>query len=101
MLGLPETTPMITRDQVAHAKPDPDLFIAAAAALEVDVRDSMIVGDSTWDMLAARRAGGLGIGLLSGGYGRDELERAHAFRVYAEPADLLVHIDELGVRSRP
>jgi HAD superfamily hydrolase (TIGR01509 family) len=101
MLGLPETTPMITRDQVAHAKPDPDLFIAAAAALEVDVRDSMIVGDSTWDMLAARRAGGLGIGLLSGGYGRDELERAHAFRVYEEPADLLVHIDELGVRPRP
>ena len=101
MLGLPETTPMITRDQVAHAKPDPDLFIAAAAALQVDVRDSLIVGDSTWDMLAARRAGGLGIGLLSGGYGRDELERAHAFRVYEEPADLLVHIDELGVRPRP
>jgi phosphoglycolate phosphatase-like HAD superfamily hydrolase len=69
--------------------------------LEVDVRESMIVGDSTWDMLAARRAGGLGIGLLSGGYGRDELERAHAFRVYDEPADLLVHIDELGVRPRP
>lgn len=101
LLGLPETTPMITRDQVAHAKPDPDLFLAAAAKLEVDVRESMIVGDSTWDMLAARRAGGLGIGLLSGGYGRDELERAHAFRVYEEPADLLVHIDELGVRPRP
>jgi HAD superfamily hydrolase (TIGR01509 family) len=101
MLGLPESTPMITRDQVAYAKPDPDLFLAAAAALEVDVRDSLIVGDSTWDMLAARRAGGLGIGLLSGGYGRDELERAHAFRVYDEPADLLVHIDELGVRPRP
>lgn len=101
MLGLPESTPMITRDQVAHAKPDPDLFLAAAATLEVDVRNSMIVGDSTWDMLAARRAGGLGIGLLSGGYGRDELERAHAFRVYDEPADLLVHIDELGVRPRP
>jgi phosphoglycolate phosphatase-like HAD superfamily hydrolase len=72
---------MITRDQVAHAKPDPDLFIAAAATLNVDVRESLIVGDSTWDMLAARRAGGLGIGLLSGGYGRNELERAHAFRV--------------------
>jgi HAD superfamily hydrolase (TIGR01509 family) len=101
LLGLPETTPMITRDQVTHAKPDPDLFLAAAAALEVDVRDSLIVGDSTWDMLAARRAGGLGIGLLSGGYGRDELERAHAFRVYDEPGDLLIHIDELGVRPRP
>ena len=100
MLGLPATTPLITRDQVAWAKPDPDLFLAAAAALDVDIRYGMIVGDSTWDMLAARRAGGLGIGLLSGGYGRDELERASAFRVYEDPADLLLHIDELGVRQR-
>jgi HAD superfamily hydrolase (TIGR01549 family) len=101
MLGLPPTTPLITRDQVAWAKPDPDLFLAAAAALDVDIRHGMIVGDSTWDMLAARRAGGLGIGLLSGGYGRDELERAGAYRVYADPADLLDHLDEVGVRRDP
>jgi phosphoglycolate phosphatase-like HAD superfamily hydrolase len=56
------------------------------------------VGDSIWDLLAARRAGALGIGLLSGGYGREELERAGAYRVYADPADLLLHLDEVGVR---
>jgi HAD superfamily hydrolase (TIGR01509 family) len=100
MLGLPETTPMVTRDQVAWAKPDPDLFLAAADLLGIDVARTMIVGDSTWDMLAARRAGGLGVGLLTGGYGREELERASAFRVYDDPSDLLLHADELGVRSR-
>jgi phosphoglycolate phosphatase-like HAD superfamily hydrolase len=100
MLGLPETTPMVTRDQVAWAKPDPDLFLAAADLLGVDVARTMIVGDSTWDMLAARRAGGLGVGVLTGGYGREELERASAFRVYDDPRDLLLHADELGVRSR-
>jgi phosphoglycolate phosphatase-like HAD superfamily hydrolase len=47
---------------------------------------------------AARRARALSISLLSGGYGRDELERAGAYRVYEDPADLLAHVDELGLR---
>jgi phosphoglycolate phosphatase-like HAD superfamily hydrolase len=59
----------------------------------------MVVGDSVWDLLAARRAGALGVGVLSGGYGEDELIRAGAYRVYADPADLLAHLDELGVRQ--
>jgi phosphoglycolate phosphatase-like HAD superfamily hydrolase len=100
-LGVQETTPVITRDQVAHAKPDPDLFLAAAARLGVDISHAVVVGDSVWDLLASRRAGSLGIGLLSGGYGQDELERAGAYRVYEEPADLLRHLDEVGVRSDP
>jgi HAD superfamily hydrolase (TIGR01509 family) len=99
MLGLPEDAPMITRDLVRHAKPDPDLFLAAAALLRVETRDAWVVGDSVWDLLAARRAGALGIGLMSGGYGREELERAGAYRVYADPADLLARADELGVRD--
>ena len=99
MLGLPEDTPMITRDMVRRAKPDPDLFLAGAALLNVDVRHAMVVGDSVWDLLAARRAGALGIGVLSGGYGREELERAGAFRVYSDPADMLLRLDELGVRQ--
>ena len=78
MLGLPPDTPLITRDQVRHAKPDPDLFLAAADLVGADVRNFFVIGDSTWDLLAARRAGTLGIGLLAGGYGRDELERAGA-----------------------
>jgi HAD superfamily hydrolase (TIGR01509 family) len=99
LLGLPEDTPMITRDQVRHAKPDPDLFLAAAAKVGVDIRHAIVVGDSVWDLLAARRAGALGVGLLSGGYGSDELERAGAYRVYNDPADLLAHLDEIGIRQ--
>ena len=90
--------PVITRDQVDYAKPDPDLFLAAAKRLGVDISDSVVVGDSVWDLLAAQRARTLGVGLLSGGYGRDELERAGAYRVYQDPADLLKHLDEVGVR---
>jgi len=67
--------------------------------LEVETRHAMVVGDSVWDLLAARRAGALGVGLLSGGYGREELERAGAYRVYADPAEMLARIDELGVRT--
>ena len=99
LLGLGKDAPIITRDLVRHAKPDPDLFLAAAEKLGVDISDSVVVGDSIWDLLAARRARALGVGLLAGGYGREELERAGAYRVYNDPADLLRHLDEVGVRS--
>ena len=98
MLELPPDTPLVTRDQVRYAKPDPDLFLAAANLIGVDIRDSIVVGDSVWDLLAARRAQALGIGVLSGGYGREELIYGGAFRVYEDPRDLLAHLDEVGVR---
>ena len=98
LLGVGEDVPIITRDLVRHAKPDPDLFLAAAEKLGIAIGDSVVVGDSIWDLLAARRARALGVGLLSGGYGREELERAGAYRVYNDPADLLKHLDEVGVR---
>src|SRR5207247_9981758 len=98
-LGVAAGVPLVTRDQVAHAKPDPDLFLAAAERLGVSIGDSVVVGDSVWDLLGARRARALGVGLLSGGYGREELERAGAYRVYNDPGDLLLHLDEVGVRS--
>jgi len=98
LLGLPLDSPLVTRDEVRYAKPDPDLFLTAAARIGVDIRDSFVVGDSVWDLLAARRARALGIGLLSGGYGREELLYAGAFRAYEDPADLLTHLDEVGVR---
>jgi HAD superfamily hydrolase (TIGR01509 family) len=98
-LGVdPHRAPVVTRDMVEHAKPDPDLFLAAAERLEKPIESACVVGDSVWDMLAARRAGALGVGLLSGGYGDDELVRASAYRVYEDPADLLEHIDEVGGR---
>jgi|SRR5690606_9169144 len=99
MLGVdPASTPVVTRDMVKYAKPDPDLFLAAAELLGQPIESACVVGDSVWDMLAARRAGALGVGLLSGGYGEDELVRASAYRVYEDPADLLKHIDEVGGR---
>jgi len=91
-------TPVVTRDQVKYAKPEPDLFLTAAYRLGVSIEVASVVGDSVWDMLAARRARSLGIGLLSGGYGPEELERAGAYRVYEDPADLLKHLDEVGGR---
>ncbi|GEP11236.1 HAD family hydrolase [Methylobacterium gnaphalii] len=94
----PERVPVVTRDMVKYAKPDPDLFLAAAEKLGKGIETAVIVGDSIWDMLAARRCRGLGVGLLSGGYGADELERAGAVRVYEDPADLLTHLDEVGGR---
>ena len=99
MLTIPPGVPVITRDQVDYAKPNPDLFLAAADALGVPPTNCFVVGDSVWDLLAAQRAGALGIGLLSGGYGREELERAGAYRVYEDPRDLLRHTDELGIRA--
>lgn len=98
-LGVPEGVPVITRDLVRHAKPDPDLFLAAAERLGMPIEASVVVGDSIWDLLAARRARALGVGLLAGGYGRAELETAGAYRVYDDPADLLNHLDEIGVRG--
>jgi HAD superfamily hydrolase (TIGR01509 family) len=101
LLHISPDVPVITRDQVDRAKPDPDLFLAAAKGLGVPVHQSIVVGDSVWDLLAARRASALGVGLLSGGYGQDELSAAGAYRVYQDPADLLRHLDEVGVRSIP
>jgi len=99
LLGVPADVPVVTRDDVRWAKPNPDLFLTAAERLGVQVADSVVVGDSVWDLLAARRAKALGVGMLSGGYGREELERAGAYRVYDDPADLFRHLDEVGVRS--
>jgi HAD superfamily hydrolase (TIGR01509 family) len=99
-LGVdPGKVPVVTRDQVRHAKPDPDLFITAAERLGIDIQNSLVIGDSIWDMLAAQRCRALGVGVLSGGYGQQELESAGAFRVYEDPADLLKHIDEVAARS--
>jgi HAD superfamily hydrolase (TIGR01549 family) len=100
-LGIdPDTTIVVTRDQVRFAKPDPDLFIEAAKRLDIPIESAIVVGDSIWDMLAAARCRALGVGLLSGGYGQDELERSSALRVYEDPADLHRHLDEVASRTR-
>lgn len=100
-LGVdPDTSVVVTRDQVRFAKPDPDLFLEAARRLGCPIERAIVVGDSIWDMLAAARCRALGVGLLSGGYGQDELERSGALRVYEDPADLHRHLDEVASRAR-
>jgi HAD superfamily hydrolase (TIGR01549 family) len=94
----PDTAAVVTRDMVKYAKPDPDLFIAAAEKLGKPIDTAVVIGDSIWDMLAAVRCKALGVGLLSGGYGTDELRASGAIRVYEDPADMLRHIDEVGGR---
>jgi HAD superfamily hydrolase (TIGR01549 family) len=100
LLDIGPDAKVVTRDDVEHAKPDPDLFLAAAERLGLDASSCFVIGDSVWDLLAAQRARALGVGVLSGGYGREELGSAGAYRVYEDPADLLEHIDEVGVRRR-
>ena len=96
-LGVPLGTVVVDRGEVRRAKPEPDLFLACQERLGVAIADVYVVGDAVWDLLAARRAGMLSVGLLSGGYGEDELRAAGAFRVYRDPAELLVSLDELGI----
>jgi HAD superfamily hydrolase (TIGR01509 family) len=96
-IGLPETPPYLSSADVSAAKPHPDMVLTAAERLEAAPEQCVVVGDAIWDLLAARRAGMLGVGVLCGGYSREELERAHAFRVYQDPADLHASLDELGI----
>jgi HAD superfamily hydrolase (TIGR01509 family) len=96
VLHVPDGLVVVDRGEVARAKPEPDLFLACAAALGVEPDDCYVVGDAVWDLLAARRARMLSIGLLSGGYGADELLQAGAFRVYDDAAELHRSLDELG-----
>ena len=90
-------TIVVERGDVLRAKPAPDLFLNCQQRLGVPVDDCFVVGDAVWDLLAARRARMLSIGLLSGGYGEDELTRTGAFRVYRDPLELLHSLDEIGV----
>jgi HAD superfamily hydrolase (TIGR01509 family) len=97
VVGIKDETVIVERGSVMRAKPEPDLFLACQQRLGVGVNDCYVVGDAVWDLLAARRAGMLSIGLLSGGYGEDELIEAGAFRVYRDPAELHRSLDELGL----
>jgi HAD superfamily hydrolase (TIGR01549 family) len=96
-LGVGEEVVVVERGDVLRAKPEPDLFLACQERMGVEIRDVTVVGDAVWDLLAARRAGMLSVGLLTGGYGEEELARAGAFRVYRDPEELDSSLDELGI----
>lgn len=98
-LQVPDDVVVVDRGDVERAKPEPDLFLACQHKLGVEPQECYVVGDAVWDLLAARRAGMLGVGLLSGGYGEAELSQAGAYRVYRDPAELLASIYQLGLRG--
>ena len=80
-----------------RGKPEPDVFLACAAELGRPPGECVVVGDAIWDHIGARRAGMLSVGVLTGGYGEEELYHAGAFRVYRDVADLLRNLDQLGI----
>jgi phosphoglycolate phosphatase-like HAD superfamily hydrolase len=92
MLDIKSQDTVVTRGEVRRAKPEPDPFYVG-----VSIHDCVVIGDSVWDLLSAQRARALGVGLLTGGYGREELERAGAYRVYETPEDMLRHLDDFDV----
>jgi HAD superfamily hydrolase (TIGR01509 family) len=97
VLGVGRDAVVVERGHVARAKPEPDLFLACAERLGLPADHCYVIGDAVWDLLAARRAGMLSVGVLTGGYGEDELIRAGAFLVYRDAAELRVSLDELGI----
>jgi HAD superfamily hydrolase (TIGR01509 family) len=96
-LDVGAETVVVERGDVGRAKPEPDLFLTCAERLGAAPEDCYVVGDAVWDLLAARRARMFSVGLLSGGYGEDELTRAGAFRVYRDTEELRESLDELGL----
>jgi HAD superfamily hydrolase (TIGR01549 family) len=97
---LTAATVIVTGDDVEQAKPSPDIFVATAQSLGVPIENCVVVGDSIWDMLAASRRRALGVGILAGGYSKEELAQSGAFRVYNDPADMLLHLEDLGIAAQ-
>ncbi len=96
-LELADDVVVVDRQAVEHAKPAPDLFLECQRRLGVPVEDCYVVGDAVWDLLAARRAHMMGVGLLTGGYGQDELLVAGAYQVFRDVAELDDALDEMGI----
>ncbi len=94
-IGATEAITGITSaGDVDSAKPSPEVFEAALKKSEVEAADAIVVGDTTWDIEAAARAGLRCVTLCSGGRGRRELEEAGALAVYSDPLDLLDNLKE-------
>lgn len=77
---------------VEQAKPEPEVFHVALQQSGGDER-AVVVGDTVWDVQAAKRAGLDCVGVLTGGVARAELEAAGAVAVYRDCLDLLANLD--------
>jgi HAD superfamily hydrolase (TIGR01509 family) len=81
-------------DDAERSKPFPDIFQAALARTHgVRPQDAMVVGDTPYDITAAKRAGIASIGMLSGGFPEEELRDAGCIAIYESPAELLAKFE--------
>lgn len=82
-------------DDVEKSKPEPDIFLAAMAKLEgIEADEIIVVGDSPYDAIAAKKASLSTIGVLCGGFSEERLTEAGCIAIYQDPADILAHYDQ-------
>jgi len=94
-------TAVTTSSDVSSSKPAPDLVEQALEKAGVPSSRAVFVGDAAWDAQAAREAGVRCLGVLTGGWARQELLGAGAEAVYDSPADLLARIEESALAAPP
>jgi HAD superfamily hydrolase (TIGR01509 family) len=87
-------------DDVAHSKPDPDIFLAARKKLGIDSRNIIAVGDTPYDAESAGKGGMATIGLLCGGGSPAKLRAAGCVALYLDPADMLKNYDTSPLAAR-
>ena len=88
----------VSGDAAERSKPHPDIIVAALRSAATEARRAVLIGDTPYDVEAARAAGVGCIGVRSGGWTDEQLEGAIA--VFQDPADLLVHLDDIPLRPR-
>lgn len=98
-LGITENAVVVSASDVERAKPEPDLFLLCQERLKMHPEHCFVVGDAIWDLLAAKRAGMLGVGMLTGGIGEEEFIRAGAYRIYRDPAEFDTRLHEVGLET--
>ncbi|HZG44725.1 MAG TPA: HAD family hydrolase [Allosphingosinicella sp.] len=88
-----------SKGDVEATKPAPDIFAAAVKKAGVAPEQALVIGDTPYDVLAARRAGVGALGLLSGGFPEEDLRAAGAVAVYRDAADLLAQWDSSPIKT--
>jgi HAD superfamily hydrolase (TIGR01549 family) len=94
-----EAATTTTSEDADESKPDPELLEVALDRVDAD--RAVLVGDSVWDVRSGREAGIPVIGVLTGGFGRAELEDAGADLVCDDVRDLRDRLEDLLIRSDP
>jgi len=85
---------IVKKDDVEESKPAPDIFEAAISGAGLDPKASLVVGDTVWDIEAAKKCDLQMVAVLTGGISRQELEEAGAIAVYEDVAQLLRELDD-------